>query len=175
MKDSWQNRMHAVVGALAVTLLLSSCAALQKKVPEKAPVAVCPSAASVLATIKPGRDSAGLVMVPGRDACVGDKLRYAALQLMPGSRGDIAKAQGLVNEVLVAGAGREPDEWRGLAMLLNQQLAERRRADTDQDKLNQLLKAEQKRANDAQARLDALKQVEQTMMQRSIDKKAMQP
>jgi len=171
MKDSWQNKWRAV-GALMMVLTLSSCAAFQKRAAPMLATVSCPSVATVLATLKPARDTGGLVVVPGREACVGDKLRYAAQQLMPGGRNDLPRAQAFVNEVL---AQREQDEWRGLAQLLSQQLIERRRADADQDKLNQQLKAEQKRANDAQARLEALKQVEQTMMQRTIDKKGGQP
>ncbi|MDN0074312.1 hypothetical protein QU481_05325 [Crenobacter sp. SG2303] len=174
MKDSWQNKWRAV-GALMAALMLCSCAAFNKRAAPMLATVSCPSVATVLATLRPARETGGLVVVPGRDACVGDKLRYAAQQLMPGGRSDLPKAQAFVNDVLAQSAGREQDEWRGLALLLNQQLVERRRADADQDRLSQQLKAEQKRANDAQARLEALKQVEQTMMQRTIDKKGGQP
>ncbi|BBF84248.1 hypothetical protein DLM_0595 [Aquitalea magnusonii] len=108
--------------------------------------------------------------MPAREACAGDRLRFVAQQLLNGeARFDTMRIQ---LELANAQLRQEPAEGlSGLSLLLSVQLNERRRHDESLQKSNAQLLEQQHRADELAAKLDALRQIEQSMVNKASKKK----
>lgn len=86
-----------------------------------------------------------------------------ALALMTSrAPGELARAQTLLDQV-IRGTGPANPDWRPLAQLLSDRLAEQRRLEDDKDKLNQQLRGLQQRLDQANQKLEALKAIERSL------------
>ena len=126
----------------------------------------CPDAETVLGSLRRSRDS----VVPGKEACAGERLRYVAQQWLNGEprieplRGQLDKA----NEQL----RQEPaEDLSGLSMLLGSLLNERKRHEEAMQRSNAQLAEQQHRADELAAKLEALRLIEQSMVNKASKKK----
>jgi len=126
----------------------------------------CPDADAVLSSVRRGRES----VLPLRDACAGERLRYVAQQLLNGEpRLDAMRLQlDLANAQLRQDA---TEGLSGLSLLLAGQLNERKRHEDALQKSNALLLEQQHRADELAAKLEALRQIEQSMVNKASKKK----
>ncbi|MBV8681217.1 MAG: hypothetical protein JO338_12290 [Aquitalea sp.] len=121
---------------------------------------VCPGADTVLAGLKRGREA----LLPAKDGCIGDRLRYVGLQLLnTETRPDLSRLQQQLD--LASGQLRvDPaEDWQGLLSLLQMQLLERRRHDEAVLRAAAQSSEQQRRIEELSAKLDALRLIEQSM------------
>jgi chromosome segregation ATPase len=126
----------------------------------------CPDAEAVLSSLRRSRDGA----LPGKEACAAERLRYVAQQWLNGEsrieplRGQLDKA----NEQL----RQEPaEDLSGLSMLLGSLLSERKRHEEALQRSNAQLAEQQHRAEELAAKLEALRLIEQSMVNKASKKK----
>ena len=126
----------------------------------------CQDAETVLSSLRRSRDSA----LPGKEACAGERLRYVAQQWLNGeSRIEPLRSQlDKANEQL----RQEPAEGlSGLSTLLGSLLNERKRHEDAMQRSNAQLAEQQHRADELAAKLEALRLIEQSMVNKASKKK----
>ncbi|WP_145985756.1 hypothetical protein [Aquitalea magnusonii] len=166
--------MRKNIYALLVLLMVTGCAGISGRQSRDGATSAggryaqrsCPDADAVLGSVRRGKES----VVPAREACAGDRLRFVAQQLLNGeARFDTMRIQ---LELANAQLRQEPAEGlSGLSLLLSVQLNERRRHDESLQKSNAQLLEQQHRADELAAKLDALRQIEQSMVNKASKKK----
>ena len=126
----------------------------------------CADAEAIFSSLRRSRDS----VLPGKEACAGDRLRYVAQQWLNGEgrlevlRGQLDRA----NEQL----RQEPaEDLSGLSMLLGSLLNERKRHEEALQRSNAQLAEQQHRADELAAKLEALRLIEQSMVNKASKKK----
>lgn len=169
--------MRENIFALLMLGMLSGCAAMSGRPARdganpstgKYVLRNCPDADAVLSGVRRGREAVTLA----RDACAGDRLRYVAQQLLNGE--PRFEAMRLQLEMANAQLRQEPAEGlAGLSLLLASQLNERRRHEDALQRSSAQLAEQQRRADELAAKLDALRQIEQSMVNKA-GKKKIQP
>lgn len=166
--------MRKNISVLLLLSLLSACAGWSEHPARDAGGAAgwksqarnCPDAEAVMSSLRRSRDSA----LPGKEACAGERLRYVAQQWLNGEsrieplRGQLDKA----NEQL----RQEPAEGlTGLSILLGSLLNERKRHEDAMQRSNAQLVEQQHRAEELAAKLEALRLIEQSMVNKASKKK----
>ena len=165
--------MRETIYALLLLGLLSGCTAMNGQQTRDTTSSAgkylqrnCPDADAVLSSVRRGRES----VPPLRDACAGDRLRYVAQQLLNGE----PRLEAMRLQLDLANAQLRQDAAEGLSglsQLLYGQLNERKRHEDALQKSNMLLLEQQRRADELAAKLEALRQIEQSMVNKASRKK----
>ncbi|MBV8048467.1 MAG: hypothetical protein JO171_15040 [Paludibacterium sp.] len=151
------QRLLVAGGLVAVT----GCASLHSSTAQtKMPELFCHDADWALAGLRDARVS----FTSAKAVCAADRLKLAA-QILVSSDGktDLTRARSLVDSVLNGTEVQHDASLAGLAMLLDRQLNERRRADERADKLTGQLRDQQARIDDLNAKIAALTELEKSM------------
>ena len=108
---------------------------------------------------------------PLEGASVEQQMDQALAMMRTHNPGDLARAQGVIDQVLHNNAP-QADPWRSLARLLSYRLSEQKRAeDAAERNAQQLRDAQrdnQRKLDDANAKLEALKAIERSLNTRQV-------
>jgi hypothetical protein len=146
-------------------LILSACTSLPPPAPTPVPAApaapTAPSPNIPVCSLAAGLSQFGTPSTGS--TCASDRLLNLAQQMM-NNHSDINRVQGQLDALLAQEL--EPAN-RSFALILASQLSERKRLNSLLDKQTTATKEQQKRANDLAAKLDALKEMEKELLERS--------
>jgi hypothetical protein len=148
------------------SLMLSACTSLPPPpvaipVPAIAPPTATPSPETPVCSLTVGLSKFSAPTTAS--TCASDRLLNLAQQMM-NTHSDINRVQSQLDALLAQEL--EPAN-RSFALILASQLSERKRLNNLLDKQTAATKEQQKRANDLAAKLDALKEMEKELLERS--------